>query len=250
MKVVLIGAGNVATVLGRKIKQAQHEVMQVYSRKIEHAQPLATELGCDATNTVESIYKHADVYLFAISDVALYDLKQFQFADKLVVHTGGAVSKEMLKAVSKNYGVLYPLQSLRKELTVIPPMPLLIDANSDEALEFLSAFAKTISDNVHETTDEQRLKLHVAAVVVNNFTNHLFSLAADYCKEEYLDFSLLFPLMDETVNRVHTYSPSQMQTGPAMRNDTLTLDKHLKLLADYPKLKYMYLKITESIIGR
>jgi len=251
MKVVIIGSGNVATVLGRLIKQAGHYIVQVYSRDIVHANVLGNELQCAVTDKTDAIDKDADIYLFALADSALHDLdKQFHFGNKLVMHTAGSVSKDVLKNVSLNYGVLYPLQSLRKEIPIAPEIPLLVDGNNDESFEAIKMFAKTLSSIVDETTDDQRYKLHVAAVVVNNFTNHLFVLAADYCKEEYLDFNMLLPLIDETVRRIHSYSPNEMQTGPAVRDDTVTLDKHFKLLVNYPKLKYIYLKMTESIVGR
>jgi predicted short-subunit dehydrogenase-like oxidoreductase (DUF2520 family) len=251
MRVVIIGSGNVATVLGRLIKNAGHEIVQVYSREIVHAGILGRELQCSFIDKSENIDKSADIYLFALSDVALYELERhFHFGNKLTIHTAGSVSKNVLEKVSSNYGVLYPLQSLRKEIGRFPEIPLSIDANNGGALTILTSFAKTISSEVRETTDEQRSKLHVAAVVVSNFTNHLFALASDYCREEYVDFKLLLPLIDETVERIHTYSPNDMQTGPAARNDTVTLDKHFKLLANFPKLKYIYIRMTESIIGR
>ena len=251
MKVVIIGSGNVATVLGRLIKRSGHTIIQVYSREIIHANLLAAELQCSATDSYSFIDKNADLYLFALSDVALFELdKTFHFGNKIVVHTAGSVSKDALKNVSLNYGVLYPLQSLRKEIEIAPEIPFLVDGNTEEALLAIENFAKTLSPNVQETTDEQRCRLHVAAVVVSNFTNHLFALASDYCQEESVDFKLLFPLIEETVRRIHKYSPDAMQTGPAIRNDTVTLDKHFKLLAKYPRLKYIYIKMTESIIGR
>jgi predicted short-subunit dehydrogenase-like oxidoreductase (DUF2520 family) len=251
MRVVLIGSGNTATVLGRLIKKNGHDIVQVFSRELEHAALLGNELKCGYANNTVNIDQGADLYLFALSDVALFELdKTFHFGNKLVVHTAGSVSKDVLRNVSLNYGVLYPLQSLRKEIKTTPEIPLLIDGNTEEALAAIEKFAKSISSNVQETTDEQRCRLHVAAVVVSNFTNHLFALAADYCQEESVDFELLLPLIDETVKRIHTYSPNEMQTGPAVRDDTVTLDKHFKLLSNYPKLKYIYVKMTESIIGR
>jgi predicted short-subunit dehydrogenase-like oxidoreductase (DUF2520 family) len=109
-------------------------------------------------------------------------------------------------------------------------------------------FAQTISGTVAKAGDVERLKLHVAAVVVSNFTNHLYALAEDFCKKENIDFKLLAPLIKETAQRVEAHSPASVQTGPALRNDVFTLDKHLRLLSNHPKLKYIYLKLTDSIM--
>jgi predicted short-subunit dehydrogenase-like oxidoreductase (DUF2520 family) len=153
-----------------------------------------------------------------------------------------------LKDISVNYGVLYPLQSLRKEMQYDADIPFLIDGNTEETKTLIEDFAKTLSTNVTKATDEERLKLHVAAVIVSNFTNHLYALAEDFCKKEKIDFQLLAPLIKETAGRVDTMSPTMAQTGPAARKDIFTLDKHIRLLSDHPKLRYVYLKLTDSIM--
>jgi predicted short-subunit dehydrogenase-like oxidoreductase (DUF2520 family) len=250
MKVVIIGSGNVATVLGRKILSVGHEIRQVISRNKEHASALAVELNCGYASTFEEMNKEADFYIIAISDSSLMDIDKKLFLDrKLVVHTAGSVSKDALKNVSRNYGVLYPLQSLRKEIKETPEMPLLVDANTEDNLTLVYDFAKTIADNVEIAADEQRLKLHVGAIIVNNFANHLYALTEDYCKQENINFKMLLPLINETTSRLSSFSPIEVQTGPAARNDFPTMQKHLQLLAGYHDLKKIYMLMTESIAG-
>ena len=250
MKIVMIGSGNVATVLSRLCKQSGHTIIQIMSRHIDNAKILADELGCSFTNYDGVTDMDADIYIVAISDGVLFDLnKSFSLGNKLIVHTAGSVSKEVLKDISTNYGILYPLQSLRKEMVGIPEVPLLIDANSDDAITLIEDFAKSISSYVQKVAEEERFKLHVAGVFVNNFTNHLYAVAEDFCIKENLDFQLLFPLIQSTAARIKEISPKKIQTGPAYRNDVFTLDKHLRLLASHPKLKYLYLKLTDSIMN-
>ncbi len=251
MDVVIIGSGNAATVLGRLIKKAGHTIVQVYSRTAEHARELANELGCSAVDQLSAINKDAGIYVVALTDDALEELdKTFQLNDKLVVHTAGSGSINLLKGVSIKHGVLYPLQTLRKEIKTPAEIPLLIDGNTKEVVEEVTVFAKTISPLVYHLSDEERGKIHLAAVVVNNFANHLFDLTFEYCKKENIDFKILFPIITETAERIRSNPPRDVQTGPASRNDTLTLSKHLRWLTNYPQLKYLYLKISESIIGR
>jgi hypothetical protein len=146
-----------------------------------------------------------------------------------------------------NYGVLYPLQSLRKEIQEIPEMPLLVDANTQDNLTLIYDFAKTISDNTEIASDVERTKLHVAAIMVNNFTNHLYRLAEDYCRKEGIYFKLLLPLINETVLRLGSFSAFEVQTGPAARNDLRTIEKHLALLERFPDLQKIYKLMSESI---
>jgi len=250
MKIVLIGSGNVATVLGRLFQKNNHQVIQVMSRHTENARRLAEELGCAWANYDGITDTSADIYIVSITDGVLFDLnKSFSLGNKLIVHTAGSVSKDVLAAISSSYGVLYPFQSLRKEITAIPEIPFLIEGNTPQATTLIEDFAKTISSTVKRSTDDERLKMHVAGVVVNNFSNHLYSLTEEYCNKEHLDFKLLYPLIQNTAERIFRYAPKDVQTGPALRNDVFTLDKHLRILAAHPKLKYLYLKFTDSIMN-
>jgi predicted short-subunit dehydrogenase-like oxidoreductase (DUF2520 family) len=248
MKVVIIGSGNVATVLGRRILRAEHEIIEVISKNETNAKSLADELHCDYSNNLVNISDHSDFYIVAVSDNVLADLSaQLQFQNKIVVHTAGSISKNILQNVSNNFGALYPLQTLRKEIKTDFKIPFLIDGNTEETLVVVDDFAKTISDNVQTADDNTRLQLHVAATIVNNFSNHLFALTENYCNQQKIDFKLLIPLIEETAKRTEQFSPLQIQTGPAIRHDVQTVQSHLKQLANFPELKKIYELFTESI---
>jgi len=249
MQIVIIGSGNVASVLGRLFAKNNHEIVQVVSRNAEHARVLATELGCGFADYTGAVNKDADLYLVAVVDSALYDLNNnLHLGNKLILHTAGSVSRDVLKQISINYGVLYPLQSLRKEMEFTGEIPFLIDGNTEETTTLIEDFARTFSGHVVKATDDERLKLHVAAVVVSNFSNHLYAMAETFCKLENVDFKLLLPLIKETAVRIEHISPAEVQTGPAVRKDVFTLDKHLRVLSGHPALKYIYLKLTDSIM--
>lgn len=251
MRIVIIGAGNVASVLGRLIKNAGHDILQVMSRKAERAAMLGDELGCAHTHNIKLISLQADLYLVAVSDYALNEIyESFNVGEKIIVHTAGSVSKDILAKVSLNYGVLYPLQSLRLENRHLhQDIPILVDGNSPANIDMIKKLALTISSSVENATDEQRMKLHVAAVFVSNFSNHMYALAAEYCFKSGLNFKMLQPLIEETALRLRDHSPAEMQTGPAIRKDIITLDKHLRELSAYPKMRNIYLKITDSIMN-
>lgn len=248
MKIVLIGTGNTATVLGRKLKAAGHEIVQVYGRDSKAASELAYELDTESTNYWNVVNRQADLYLLAVSDIAITEiLQELRLPDKTVVHTAAAVSKEVLKESADHYGVFYPLQSLRKDSRYLPDIPIIIDASDATTLQELESLGESISTHVVEADDEERARLHLAAVFCNNFVNHLYALAEEYCRKEGLDFSLLLPLIIETAERVNEMPPAQSQTGPALRNDSTTIQKHLRLLEKHPRMKRLYEELTASI---
>lgn len=252
MRVVIIGAGNVAFVFGRLIAAANHKIIQVISRTLSSAQSLATELGCPYSDNFGQMDQTADIYILAIADHSLHKIRDsLSLGNQLIVHTAGSVSKEVLHNISTQYGVLYPLQSLRKQKTGLThPIPLLIDANQPAAVLAIEKFAYTLSSMVAKAGDQQRLSLHLAAVMVNNFTNHLYTLTAEFCKNEGVDFKMLQPLIEETAFRLNAYHPGDMQTGPASRDDRSTLERHIMLLSNYPELKIIYQTFTDSLLDR
>lgn len=248
MEIVIIGTGNTATVLGRKLKAAGHKIVQVFGRDTSAASKLAYELDTESTNYWNVVNRDADLYILAVSDIAIKEiLDELQLSGKTIVHTAASVSKNVLKDAAQHFGVFYPLQSLKKEVGHLPDIPIIVDASDDSTLKELETLAHSISDQVIEAGDEERMKLHLAAVIVNNFVNHLYALAESYCNSEGLDFNLLLPLIKETAERINYISPSQTQTGPALRNDRTTIEKHLELLKKYPHLKKIYETFTESI---
>ena len=248
MDIILIGSGNTATVLGRKSLAAGHRIIQVYSRQEEHAARLAHLLNSAATSSITAIETKADLMIIALADDAIESFVRATGPIHFpVAHTGGAVSISVVKNQGGLYGVLWPLQSLRKEIEIIPPLTLLVDANKAAALEPLLKFAHSIAETVIVADDDTRLKYHFAATWVNNFTNYLFSTAEKFCIQENISFSVLQPLMEETVMRMRNISPSATQTGPAIRNDLLTLDKHRNLIKDNPELYRIYELFTQEI---
>jgi len=248
MQIVIIGTGNTATVLGRKLRRAGHEILQVYGRDSKAASDLAYELNTESTNYWNVVNRNADIYILAVSDIAIEEvLAELRLPAKTIVHTAASVSKNVLKNTSGHYGVFYPLQSLKKESHHLPDIPIVIDASDESTLHELEDLAQTISDKVVQADDEKRLKMHLAAVFCNNFVNHLYVLMEAFCKKEDIDFGLLVPLIEETSSRIKEMPPSKVQTGPAIRHDQITIEKHLQLLQDHPELKKFYELFTKSI---
>lgn len=245
----MLGSGNTATILCEKIKKANHEIVQIASRNEENAKYLAASYSAKYSSLTVKDFLEADIYVVALHDAALDHIENIPaLKNRFVVHTSGAVSINALKNCSDNYGVLYPMQTLSKSSKHIPEIPFLVDGNNQETLHRVLGFAKSISDKVIEANDTERLNYHVAAVFVSNFTNHLYAIAEAFCNKERLDFRNLYPLIDEVNSRVKEISPFISQTGPAIRDDIFTLNRHLQALSSHPDVKYIYLKLSESII--
>jgi len=248
MNIVILGSGNTATVLAKRMQAAGHTIVQVWSRNQQHATELAKQVQSKAINSLQQITADADLCVIAVSDKAISEVAaELKLKKKVLVHTAGSVSIEVLKNASPNYGVLYPLQSLRKEMTVLPAVPFLIDGNSDDVKALLKDFALSLSDKVEVANDVARMQMHLAAVVASNFTNHLYALTEEFCSERQLNFELLHPLIMEVANRLNQGHALEMQTGPARRGDEETIQKHLQMLEADQHLHDLYQLFSESI---
>ncbi len=249
IRIVLIGAGNVATHLGKALVNAGNEILQVYSKTDESANVLAKKLKTNFTASLSEINENADIYVLSVSDVAVLPvLNQLSFRDKLLVHTSGFLPMEILKQSSDNFGVLYPLQTFSKSRDVdMNTVPLCIEANSPENLEKLKSLAGQLSADVREVKSEQRKIIHLAAVFACNFPNFMYNIADKLLDDSNIEFDILKPLIKETTEKLQDIKPAEAQTGPAAREDENIIKAHLEMLKDYPAYKKMYQIISEEI---
>lgn len=248
MDIVIVGAGNIAHCYGQLLKLHGHQIVQVMSRDAAHASRLGEVLNARWGTDLSDINMDADAYILAVSDAALPVLNDtLRLGKRIVAHTAGAASLSVIGKISTHTGVMYPLQSIRKELKSYPPIPVLLEASNEETLRRIQQLAQSIASRTEVVDSRQRLQLHLSAVLVNNFTNHLIALAKSYCEREGLDFSLLAPIMRETFERLEKHAPDQVQTGPALRHDEATMALHRDLLEQEPYLRLMYQVMSDSI---
>jgi len=244
IKIVLLGAGNLAYHLTNcLLNNKAIQVVQVYNRSLEKINYLKSKTSI--TNNLSEL-KDADIYIIAVSDSAILDLSsKLNFKTKLVVHTSGSVAMKELTSNS-NKGVFYLLQTFSKEREIdFSTIPICIEASEKKDLELLETLAKSISNNCFLINSEQRKNLHIAAVFVNNFVNHLYHLGNEICNENKVPFEILQPLIQETSNKIAELSPFEAQTGPAKRNDMKTIEKHKAMLTT--NQQEIYTLLTKSI---
>ena len=248
--IVIIGSGNVATCFGKAFKRAGLNIPFLYSPDFSHAQIFANELNSKAVSSLKQLPSDADVYLLAVKDSVIKEVSDELDVKGTVVHCSGATSIEVLNK-HKSYGVIWPLQTISKNfLPDKSTIPLCIEGNDENTSIQLLEFAKNLSDQVVMMNSQQRKYAHLAAVIANNFSNHLFDIAAQILQTHGLPFELLRPLIKETARKVQQSNPAEMQTGPARRNDAETIMEHLAMLKDHPEFRQIYETISHSIINQ
>jgi predicted short-subunit dehydrogenase-like oxidoreductase (DUF2520 family) len=251
MKIAIIGAGRIAWHLGKRLRGKGLPVAQIVNRSAQNAEALADHLRCAWSDMPSEIIPDADWVIMAVRDDAIEAVAQAfspYVSKALVTHTSGGTAGLVLAPYFNRYGVFYPLQSFSMEHTPVwSKIPFCVDAQTDDDVLLLKKIAKTIGNLVYRVNDEQRAKLHVAAVFANNFANRCFAIAEKILDENDLPFELLHPLMEETLAKALQDSPARMQTGPAMRGDADTVRRHLELLKEHRYWRQIYLEMSLNI---
>lgn len=244
-RVSIIGAGNVATHLAQALACA-NDVVQIYSRNIANAACLASKIkGCEAIDDIAKLSSNVDIYVVSVKDDAIKDIAvkmPVACRNGLWVHTSGSVSMNVFSNVAESYGVLYPLQTFSRDVAVnVGEVPFFIEGNNAKTLEKIKEVALSVSPIVRCADSDSRKRIHASAVFACNFVNHMWSMADDVLNEGDFSFSLLLPLLKETLAKVAKVSPSEAQTGPARRGDIDTMTGHLALLDEDKKEIYKLL---------
>jgi predicted short-subunit dehydrogenase-like oxidoreductase (DUF2520 family) len=246
IKIAIIGSGNLAQHLISACETAPEiELVQVFARNKNSINHLINPEKI--ISNFEDL-QLVDLYIIAVSDNAIADVSaQIPFKNRLVAHTSGSVSLEDLNENNRK-GVFYPLQTFTKSKKIdFSQIPICIESENATDFQLLEKVAQSISQKVFAINSQQRKSLHVAAVFVCNFVNHLYEIGNEICIDNKVPFEILKPLIMETADKINTILPIDAQTGPAKRNDTQTINSHLNFLEDENQ-KEIYKLLTKSII--
>ena len=250
-KVVCIGTGRLAYNLMPKLENAGCQVIELYNRTPEHITSLAKLLpGARVVHDISTITSEGDLYFFTLRDDAIASvatsLLHLQDNHKIFVHCSGVSSLDILPFDRK--GSFYPLQTFSYSHEIPwETTPILITATQSDIESQLMDIGHHISQWVQPITDQQKSYLHLAAVFANNFTNHMLTLSEKICLDHGVSFALLKPLIEETIQKAMDSGPVAGQTGPAIRKDQQTIERHLAMLNQHPDVAELYRLITASI---
>lgn len=252
-QISILGAGKVAEHLGKRLRDCGLNIQQVYSRQISDAETLAKKLDAEGINDWNLLAtEKLDLLILAVRDQAIPEvvqqIKPFLSHSTLVVHTSGTSPLHWLSDDLPHTGIFYPLQTFSPGREPdFGQIPICIEASNIADQQLLLELGQRISHKVQITSEADRRTLHLAAVFVNNFVNHLYQIGAEILAEKGLSFELLLPLIQETAAKIQQQSPATMQTGPAIRGDEVTIRRQVELLESHPEWQALYRAITALI---
>jgi len=246
MTYTIIGTGNMAWFLGSRLNGAGFECKAVYGRNEREAKKLSESMNAYAVTDLSAL-PETDCCIVTVSDSVIAEITEHLGLKKtVVIHTAGSVSIDVI--AQEDRAVLWCIFSInKKNLPYHTDIPVVYEASTDKARKVVLEIASVISDIISDANFEQRQWLHLCAVISNNFTNHLMAICEKICDEQQLPFSLLQPIFKQTFKNIDASSPLSLQTGPARRKDTGTVEEHLALLETHPLWQQLYQVLTMSI---
>lgn len=236
--------------LAKYLGGAGHQINGIWGRNIEAATSLANEFQTEIYDSLGSIIDEENHFCFiAIKDTAIESIaSQLSFKNTVLVHTAGASSIGILDNAALNRAVFWPIYSITKENKInYRGIPIAVEGNSEIIGQKVLKVAQSISEKAFVATESQRAHLHLAAVFANNFCNHLLTIADEICSKETIPFDYLKPIIEQTFERLKTEQSKNLQTGPAIRDDKMTMQKHLKLLKTNTDWALVYESLSASI---
>ena len=234
MNIVIIGQGNVATNLDYAFRKKGIACQMVSSRE-----------GLDQLPA-------ANVYIYAVRDEALPSVVEqvVSVGKSLHLHTSGTMPITVFGEDKPHAGIFYPFQTFSKARVIedFSTVPVFFEARGIDDISAVYSLALTITSHVYETTQHDRERLHIAGVYACNFTNLMYTMAAELLQNTHIPFSALLPLIDETAAKIHTLAPRDAQTGPARRGDKNVMSHHMELLNE--EQRTLYQRLSEEIRKR
>ena len=219
----VVGSGKVAQTLLRLASQAQVPIAGIYARSYDKAQALATKYKCAAV--AQLIDLKPELLLICVSDDALPEIIEQLDPQQIAAYTAGSPSIKLF--AHPQLGVCYPYQSISKGRDLLASdIPFMIEGKNDLVLQRIKAFLQQIGAQYQQCGSAQRAQYHLAGVFVNNFGNLMLLEASKILHQAQLDMTPLYPLLNETIAKAILLGPENAQTGPALRHDQNTLDRH------------------------
>lgn len=248
-RIAIIGSGNLAEALALAVARSGRELVQLFARNPQRGPEVARMAGTVWTNDPAAIAP-ADLYIFAVSDRAVAELAATLPlpAEALVAHTAGSVPLDALARFARR-AVIYPLQTFTKGRAVdFAQIPLFLEAPTPELYAEVEEFARSLTRTVRRAGSAERARIHLAGVFACNFVNAMYAAGERMLAAADAEFDLLKPLIAETAAKAcDAAAPADVQTGPAVRGDRATQERHEALLCGDETLKTIYTTISRNI---
>lgn len=247
----IIGSGNMAHFLGRRLEHSDLPIDAIHSRNREQGKALAQRINAAYRDSIQELEQTADVIFLCVQDdqIASVASSLSTDKDKMIVHHSGTQSLEKIRHYFPKAGIFWPVYAINKtQIAGHRNIPVIISSEDTQVQSFLIRLAEEITNLYQVMPEEKRETLHLMAVMSSNFMNHLATITREFGMEKAVPFEWVLPIIQQTVERMNAGDTAALQTGPAVRNDQLTMKQHMQMLHAHPIWQEIYRSVSQSII--
>lgn len=174
--------------------------------------------------------------------------------DKTIAHCSGAVGLDVFNDLARSkiaFGCFHPMMAITESSNSFDGITFDVCGN-DEFISGITPLADDLNAEIIVVNEEEKAKLHVAAVITSNYLVTLIGLAQELFKDSELDEKQLrkslLPLMESVLNNMQDQTPEKALTGPISRRDLTTLNVHSQLLVENPRVSKIYHHLAEETV--
>lgn len=249
----VIGVGKLGKSLTAALHRAGYPLISLWNHNTDKARKLIGQLHLNADygrlpSRAEDV---GDIIFICVPDRQIESLvnqlTSIELKGKIVVHTSGGHPASVLQPLAENgasVAAFHPLQTFSGLLSPEVFENVWISIQGDqEAVSGLELLAKNLGAHPVEVSEDDKIRLHIAAIFASNYLVTLMDLARRSVEAPELRQNLphMFrALMDQTLTNIRMQGPEKALTGPLSRGDISTVSKHLKKLEANRDLSEMY----------
>lgn len=258
-EISIIGAGRLGTSLGTALSKKGYRIKFLSCRtslSAEESRKIIGE-GKASTDNVQTA-RAGDIVLLCLPDEEILKVTKeleaanINWSEKFIFHCSGLLSSEILnplKAKGALTASIHPIQSFAEKRTSPEQFENIyfgVEGESD-ALELSQKMIRKLGSRSFIIDSENKALYHTACSIASNFFVVLLDTASSLLKEAGLQeeqaFQVLLPLVKGTLHNVKKFNIQASLTGPVIRGDKTSVEKHLEALKKFPPFHEMYRRV-------
>jgi predicted short-subunit dehydrogenase-like oxidoreductase (DUF2520 family) len=263
LSVAIVGAGMLGTAMAVTLRKAGYHVAEIASRPLHasrrRAQKLATRVGAKITQIGVDRLRSDLVWLCVpdreIRRYAVSLARQEEWRGKIVFHSSGALGSRELRALQRRGAAVASVHPLMTFVAgVIPDLagvPFAIEGDAG-AVRVARSIARTLGGEAFAIVEKHKAAYHAWGAFTSPLllslwvtTERVAELAGVRRAEAR---KRMLPILRQTLANYAERGPEHAFSGPIIRGDVATLQKHLKVLARLPDLRDVYLALARSAV--
>lgn len=257
--VSVIGAGNLGTSLANALSKKGYKIKALTSQNFSSARKSSKIIGKGKplTDNVQAAKEGKIVFLCLPDEEIAKVTKELANSDvrwstKFAFHCSGLLSAEILKPLKERGACtasMHPIQSFSKKETNPAQFEGIYWGLEGEkkALFLAQKIIHQLGGHSLIIRQEDKPLYHAACSMASNFFVVLLNVASSILRhiglkeEQALEY--LLPLVEGTLHNVKEFGIQASLTGPIMRGDHKSVEKHLKALRKLPLCHELYMNL-------